>query len=365
MVCNGELDVSDNEQHINERCGQSISIMNSARLAQRKESASRFCFFSNLKTIRFMSFTALLELLACSPAQLGYEPPPKFIKFNGSDVKALKALGAGANSEVYLVEKESDKYALKRSKHFCSDLSEHLVDEAANIAVLRQKLEQNASIIPSVIDLDLTGECMLISPAGTSLLARIDSEVNDAISGSELKGAEGDRLVKIRLGLVQKWSKHWLLALSQIHQLGKVCHNDMRPHNVIFYNSNVVIIDWECMSTIGQSLYMFRCNVYFMADRILIKYYGDSPEANVQSSRVDDLETMAYGMMYMLKDGNLPWTTVKVGTSFDEVGELITTRKLSMESYGGFLSRFYLAVKEISGIPKKEDYDRLLAILSD
>ncbi|KAJ3334217.1 hypothetical protein HDU76_006589 [Blyttiomyces sp. JEL0837] len=396
LVCNAELKVPGDTQLISKGSGQAISGMSLTRNAQPGRNVN-ISFFSNVATISFMSmtkegnrrtnslelfsltenmalnavrpaapslgFTALLELLASTASQLGYEEPPKFIQFKKSSLKVLGKLGAGADSEVYVVEHNSRECALKCPQHKSPKLKVNLAFEARNLTTLREKLGENSQMIPVMVDVDVNNGCLLISPAGTPLLAYIDKEVTVASSSSE-SNLLNDSVIDARCRIVQTWSKHWLLALSQIHQLGKVCHNDMRPQNVVVHESRVIIIDWESMSRIDQPLERFPCNPFFMSTRLLKKVHGELCIEGILASPLDDLETLSYGMVYLLKDGSLPWKTVEFA-SLEAIDELIRTRDSFMQNYGGFVSRFYLAVKGISRLPTTEDYDMLLNTLSD
>jgi serine/threonine protein kinase len=81
-------------------------------------------------------------------------------------------------------------------------------------------------------------------------------------------------------------------------------HNDIKPANVLFgladRRKQVFLVDYGLAdSSSSPKCHIFRGNLAFSASRKLRGEYG-------HDSR-NDLQSFIYILLWMLRDGNLPW----------------------------------------------------------
>ena len=114
--------------------------------------------------------------------------------------------------------------------------------------------------------------------------------------------------------------------LHQIHDRG-IVHRDLKPENFLIKNNKVFIIDFGLSKS-----YLDKDNNHVKMENNksligTIRYASVNVHNNLTYSRRDDLESLAYILIYFLK-GSLPWQGLKI-ESLDEKHKKIYDIKTS------------------------------------
>ncbi|XP_049850778.1 uncharacterized protein LOC126323905 [Schistocerca gregaria] len=197
--------------------------------------------------------------------------------------------------------------------------------------------------------------CYLFSTKGGSNFAVFD------LMGPSLADLFHTCRRKFSLKCVLMLAEQLLTILENIHKLGFV-HGDVKPGNFVMgtgTNTNsVYVIDFG-LSNFWRNKRGEHIPLNFGRNfRGTYRYASTNSHLNIETSRRDDLEALAYVLIYFLK-GSLPWQNLKLST--DKRRILIGTfkSKISIEKLtSGIPSEFsfFLSYVKKLGFSEEPDY---------
>lgn len=241
----------------------------------------------------------------------------------------IKLLGEGAFGKVYKVEKKSNKkqYALK------------IESKDSNTKLLKNEINiyRYLSSIKEVSNLYWYG-------------------VNSGLRYGVFDLYENDlQNIIIKKDNIQDICLQMLVIIKKIHEK-KIIHRDLKPDNFMIKNNQIYIIDF------GLSRSYINNNKHIekkMKNNITgnIVYCSPFVQKKIESSRRDDLISLGYCFIYLLKK-SLPWNknTIKQKLTYDSA-------RLYMFCKYKFIFYYFKYCFSLS-FHEEPDYDKLLNLFN-
>ncbi|MBA42590.1 MAG: hypothetical protein CMF62_01090 [Magnetococcales bacterium] len=268
----------------------------------------------------------------------------------GECYPVIKKLGSGAFAEVYLAEHIDGGYvALKMESTINSKNRPRLKDEFKIYRYLRYKKNFTKGL-PKIYDFIETDGynimCMqLLGPSLEDMFKKYEKKLNDTT------------VIKLGIDLMN--------IMESLHNSGFI-HRDIKPHN--FMTSRQKNDDQVYIVDFGLSRkWRSRDGVHipFKNKRSLIgtaRYVSINMHNGVEPTRRDDLESIGYMLIYLLK-GKLPWQGLKKKkdtTSFEIIGN--KKKEVSIEELCEGLPKCfeqYMIYCRALDFDETPDYERL------
>lgn len=160
-----------------------------------------------------------------------------------------------------------------------------------------------------------------------------------------------------------------LSLIEEVHNIGYL-HRDVKPNNLMFglgAKCNVLyLIDFG----LSKSYIKNRKHVSMTSSNSLVgtvRYASVNVHAGISPSRRDDLESLAYSLIYLLK-GILPWKGIKKETSEERNDAIMFSKKETIQNlcqglpdcFNAYL--MYVLLLEHDEMPNYEEYRRTFEI---
>lgn len=264
----------------------------------------------------------------------------------GNNYKLIKKIGKGSFGDVYLAsDKEGNEYACKIENN---GARARLKGESL---IYKRFAVKNLDCVPKVYKYIETPDYNLLI---MQLLGKSLDVVFDESNS------------KLDLGTVMKLAITIIDNLEKIHRVG-IIHRDIKPNNFMFgtgtESNELYIMDFG----LSKKWYVDGGNhVEFKTGRSMIgtaRYASLNVHQGTECSRRDDMESVGYMLVYLLK-GSLPWQGLKKKTrekpAEDKIGDmkLIIDLKVLCE---GLPECFYEYINYTRNLQftEKPDYDYL------
>ena len=151
----------------------------------------------------------------------------------------------------------------------------------------------------------------------------------------------------------------------------KIIHRDIKPDNFVMgrgKNSHIVyILDFGLAKKFWSSTH--KCHIPYITGKKLTgtaRYASVNALSGYEQSRRDDLESIAYILLYLLK-GSLPWQGLKINNKEDRYKKICEIKKniSSVQLCDGFPKELETFVSYIKNLEFTEvpDYDYLRELL--
>ncbi|KAJ3087936.1 hypothetical protein HK102_009937 [Quaeritorhiza haematococci] len=215
-------------------------------------------------------FSLLCAVLQGPHVNTGFQLQQLTFEIGGESYRVRRHLGTGGWSNVYEIRK-------------------HLAEKQLNSSVLPLVVHPQSS--QSQTPPRRLRDGMLMNPIGVPLLEQIEREASvvNAQGGQTLDPSRFQRAV-------WKYVEMIIDAIRDIHTASYI-HNDLRPHNIIVNDNNIIIINWQTVSTslAGTTLTTISGSTPFLPNRFLASFTLPDHIALGYPVRVaDDLETLTY-----------------------------------------------------------------------
>ena len=156
-----------------------------------------------------------------------------------------------------------------------------------------------------------------------------------------------------------------LNRLEYIHNKGYI-HCDIKPDNFISNKNIIYIIDFGLASNFIINQKHIECKE---TNKIIgtAKYASVNALQGIELSRRDDLESLAYMLIYLMK-GNLPWEHIKEKNKIEKYKKILKIKKNTVplelcENMPNEFSLFLLYVSSLD-FEEKPDYDYCRGLFS-
>ena len=183
--------------------------------------------------------------------------------------------------------------------------------------------------------------------------------------GKSIEEIFNDNNKKFDFGTVIKLGIKITKAIKEIHGSG-IIHRDIKPSNFMFdFKNNLYIMDFG----LSKKWFHNKKHIEFRTGGSLIgtaRYASVNIHLGFEPSRRDDLESIAYMLIYLLK-GSLPWQGLKSGNKgqrINRIGEeklMVDLNKLCHKLPDCFLR--YIKYTRNLEFDERPDYDFLIDIL--
>jgi thiamine kinase len=186
-----------------------------------------------------------------------------WISVFGHTPKIIRQLSRGQTNQVWLIESQGSRFALRVGSHQRESMGinrsqEHVIMQAASAAGLAPSILYMSAepdiLITEYIDGEHCGQAQVESESFRNRLfdilhqihsIKIDLPTFNYESHLSHYWHELDRLeVKVDDALLAEKDTMLVLA-SEAPQYQSICHHDLIPDNLIFTSDNIIVIDWE------------------------------------------------------------------------------------------------------------------------
>lgn len=236
--------------------------------------------------------------------------------------KIVKKIGEGSYGAVYKIACGQKTYALKIEK-----IKKTIHNE---IEVLKK---MNHPSIPKILDQGISnGFEYIIIPIFRVSLHKIQNTSPNFFIPSKIN------LIGVTI----------LNTLKYIHNKGYV-YRDLKPENIMIgYNNNIYLVDFGmCISYMFNKKHIINTKKKKFAGTL--RYASINTHNGDLESRRDDLESLVYVLIYLMK-GSLPWCQTGIQNHY-EVGKL--KKDTNIQDYisdiknGKFISEFLKTVRNL------------------
>lgn len=214
-----------------------------------------------------------------------------------------KQLGKGSFGNVYLVKDENNN-------RYAGKLEEIIKDKPSRLKLeyqIYKYVNKHGFIIgiPKMYDfIKLKGYNLLIMEL---LEKTLDEKFNDC-----------DK--KFKLETIFKLGIDMINIIEKLHNCNFI-HRDIKPSNFLFKENfnQLVLIDFG----LSKKFLSSNKHIKYSNDKAIVgtaRYISINVHLNIEPSRRDDLESIAYILIYLMK-GKLPWQGLKSKNQIKTIGE--------------------------------------------
>lgn len=269
------------------------------------------------------------------------------MKHINDNYRLLEKIGKGSFGEVYkVVDKNNKELACKVED---KQAKTRLKNEYNIYKIFKHK---NIECVPKIYDYTET-------PKYNLLTMQLLGKSLDTIFEEKNKSLDVGTVMKIGIKIIE--------ALEKIHKIG-IIHRDIKPNNFMFgmneYKNDLYIMDFGLSKK-------WRSNgkhLEYKSGRSLIgtaRYASVNIHMGIEPSRRDDLESVSYMLVYLLK-GKLPWQGLKKKTKDnpnDHIGQVKTVTNLEKlcEGLPSCFLDMIIYTRNLE-FPEKPDYKHLVEL---
>ena len=250
-----------------------------------------------------------------------------------SKYKTLKKLGEGSFGKVYKAVYDNEFYALKMEE---VSLEHNLLETESTIMQYLQ-----GPNIPKIEKYGYSKEHNIL------VMQLLDTSLDDIL----------DKIKKFSVKTTAMIGYQMINILKYIHDK-HIIHRDIKPDNFVMgrkeFNAILYIVDfglakkYRSSRTLKQLPLTKRKSLTGTA-----RYASINALQGYEQSRRDDLESMGYSLMYLLR-GNLPWQNLKVKSKSEKYLKILNKKKeISSKELG---KNFPIEFAEILDCFKKLGY---------
>ncbi len=268
----------------------------------------------------------------------------------GSEYSLIDRLGKGSFGEVFLVvDKLGRKFACKTEQKTDKDRLK------GEYNIYKKFAKKELSCVPYI------HKYYVLSDYNMLVMELLGKSIDVVI---EENGGKLDIPTVMKIGI--KITKN----LEKIHRMG-IIHRDIKPNNFMFgkgKNENkLYIMDFG----LSKAWYVKGDHISFKNDRSMIgtaRYASVNVHLGIEPSRRDDMESVGYMLVYMIK-GSLPWQGLKKKgkeNPNDKIGEkkMSTKTETLCEGLPDCFKQYVDYSKNLK-FTDKPDYDYLSSLFTN
>ncbi|CAD8122359.1 unnamed protein product [Paramecium sonneborni] len=270
----------------------------------------------------------------------------------GKVYKLTKRIGSGAFGEIYQVTKGKEEYAMKLEK---SDTKFPQLFFEAKLYTYLQGSDNNDKGIPRIYAQGTDGDYNYI--------------VIDLL-GQSLEDLFNKHNKKLSLKTVLMLGEQMIQRIEYIH-LNKFIHRDIKPDNFLIGQGQKAVRIYLLDFGLAKRYQTKEGHIPYKEGKSLTgtaRYASINTHLGIEQSRRDDLESLGYVLMYLLR-GQLPWQNMKANNQKDKY-QRIMEKKLETSSdvlCKGFpieMSQYLNYCKNLK-FEEKPDYQYLKGLFKD
>jgi serine/threonine protein kinase len=222
----------------------------------------------------------------------------------GNNYRLLDKLGSGSFGEVYLLydKVDGERYACK------TELKSDKSRLKGEYNIYKRFAARNIKCIPTIYKYyETTDYNMLVMQ----------------LLGKSLDTIFEDCKKKLDIGTVMKVGIMIISHLEELHRAGFI-HRDIKPNNFMFGlhdNANkLYVMDFG----LSKKWYVKGDHIQYRTGRSMVgtaRYASTNVHLGAESSRRDDMESVGYMLIYLVK-GSLPWQGLKKKTKGDKTDHI-------------------------------------------
>ncbi|CAD8112001.1 unnamed protein product [Paramecium sonneborni] len=270
----------------------------------------------------------------------------------GKVYKLIKRIGSGAFGEIYQVTKGKEDYAMKLER---SDTKHPQLFFEAKLYSYLQGSDSSDKGIPRIYGQGTDGDYnyIVIDLLGQSL--------------EELLNKHNKRL---SLKTVLMLGDQMIQRIEYIH-LNKFIHRDIKPDNFLIGLGQKAVRIYLLDFGLAKRYQTKEGHILYKEGKSLTgtaRYASINTHLGIEQSRRDDLESLGYVLMYLLR-GQLPWQNMKANNQKDKYSKIME-KKLETSSdvlCKGFpieMSQYLNYCKHLK-FEEKPDYQYLRGLFKD